>query len=251
MMLLITAAYSQAAHPIYYTTIPILLMIIDWNTIDTVLLDMDGTLLDLHYDNYFWSIYLPKRYAEIKSIPLQQAKTQLHQHINSLEGTLHWYCLDYWSEALDINMGDLKAEPAIKHKITERPHTLAFLQFLHQHNKHVVLVTNAHPTGLKMKLAATSFGEYLHHIISSHQFNTPKEDQQFWQCLSEHLSTITDDQPPFDPTKTLFIDDNEHILQAAKTYGIAYTLGIHQPDSTISRQLAIPNAIHHFTEIMQ
>ena len=26
---------------------------IDWTSIDTVLLDMDGTLLDLHYDNAF------------------------------------------------------------------------------------------------------------------------------------------------------------------------------------------------------
>jgi HAD superfamily hydrolase (TIGR01509 family) len=226
-------------------------MIIDWNIIDTVLLDMDGTLLDLHYDNYFWSTYLPKRYSEIKKIPLQQAKAQLHQHIHSLEGTLNWYCLDYWSEALEINIGELKAEPAIKHKIAERPHTLAFLQFLQQQKKHVVLVTNAHPIGLNMKLAATSFGEHLHHIISSHQFNAPKEDQHFWRCLAKHLSTVTDDRPSFDPAKTLFIDDNESILKAADTYGIAYTIGIHQPDSTITRQLAIPNAIQHFTEIMQ
>jgi putative hydrolase of the HAD superfamily len=226
-------------------------MIINWNVIDTVLLDMDGTLLDLHYDNYFWLTYLPKRYAEIKNIPLQQAKTALHQHISSLEGTLNWYCLDYWSEALGVNMGELKAEPAIIHKIIERPHTLAFLQFLHQQNKHVILVTNAHPTGLNMKLAATSFGEYLHHIVSSHQFNAPKEEQRFWQSLTEHLSTVTAKPPSFDPAKTLFIDDNERILRAAETYGIAYTIGIHQPDSTITRQLAIPNAIQHFTEIMQ
>ena len=225
-------------------------MIIDWNIIDTVLLDMDGTLLDLHYDNYFWSTYLPKRYSEIKKIPLQQAKVQLHQHIHSLEGTLNWYCLDYWSETLEINIGELKAEPAIKHKIAERPHTLAFLQFLQQQQKHVILVTNAHPIGLNMKLAATSFGGYLHHIITSHQFNAPKEEQLFWQCLSKHLSATTSDQPHFDPAKTLFIDDNESILKAADTYGIAYTIGIHQPDSTIPRQLAIPNAIQHFTEIM-
>ena len=27
---------------------------IDWQSIDDVLLDMDGTLLDLHYDATFW-----------------------------------------------------------------------------------------------------------------------------------------------------------------------------------------------------
>ena len=232
------------------TTLAYPIMIIDWNTIDTVLLDMDGTLLDLHYDNYFWSTYLPKRYADIKNIPLDLAEANLRQHIRSLEGTLNWYCLDYWSEALEINIGELKAEPAITHKIIERTHTLAFLQFLHAQNKHVVLVTNAHPTGLNMKIAATTFGEYLHHIVSSHQFQTPKEEQRFWQYLSDHLLALVHEKPTFDPARTLFIDDNERILQAADTYGIAHTIGIHQPDSTILRQLAIPNAIHHFTEIM-
>ncbi|MEC8348362.1 MAG: haloacid dehalogenase, partial [Pseudomonadota bacterium] len=29
-------------------------MALDWQNIDTVLLDVDGTLLDLHYDNFVW-----------------------------------------------------------------------------------------------------------------------------------------------------------------------------------------------------
>ena len=37
---------------------------IDWNAINTVLLDMDGTILDLHFDNYFWKEYVPQKYAE-------------------------------------------------------------------------------------------------------------------------------------------------------------------------------------------
>ncbi|HNG60363.1 MAG TPA: haloacid dehalogenase, partial [Cellvibrionaceae bacterium] len=36
---------------------------IPWQAIDTLLLDMDGTLLDLHYDNYFWLEYLPRAFA--------------------------------------------------------------------------------------------------------------------------------------------------------------------------------------------
>lgn len=223
-------------------------MMINWHDIDTVLLDMDGTLLDLHYDNYFWSTYLPLRYAEIKCVPLAKAKTELHQHIRSLEGTLQWYCLDYWSNALDIDIGQLKAESAITHKIAERPHTEDFLQFLHAQKKQVILVTNAHPTGLHMKLASTCIEQYLHHTITSHQFNSPKEEQQFWSCLSAHLDTLSTNK--FNPKRTLFIDDNQAILQAAEQYGIGHTLGIHQPDSRIPRQLSIPNAIEHFIEIM-
>ena len=35
-----------------------------WPEIHTVLLDMDGTLLDLRFDNHFWRELVPERYAE-------------------------------------------------------------------------------------------------------------------------------------------------------------------------------------------
>lgn len=212
----------------------------DWDTIDTVLLDMDGTLLDLHYDNYFWADHLPVRYAELKQIPLEDAQQQLGQHIRSLEGTLNWYCLDYWATSLDVDIGKLKIE--IKHKIKERPYTREFLAFLQSSQKTVALVTNAHPIGLNIKLEETCIGDYLDHTITSHQFQQPKEEQAFWQQLQAHL--------PFDPERTLFIDDNATVLAAAKNYGIAHTLGIHQPDSQILRRLDHSPAIEHFDEIM-
>jgi putative hydrolase of the HAD superfamily len=217
-------------------------MIINWVDIDTVLLDMDGTLLDLHYDNYFWKTHLPLRYSQIKGIPLATAEQLLYAHIRSLEGTLNWYCIDYWSEALAVDVGALKSEPEVKHKIKERPHTERFLQFLQAQQKTVALVTNAHPIGLDIKLAETGIGEYLDHTISSHQFKQPKEDQAFWLHLQDHFS--------FDPKRTLFIDDNTAILQSAQEYGIAYNLGIHQPDSQTHRRLDNFPAIDDFDEIM-
>jgi 5'-nucleotidase len=33
---------------------------LDWNNIDTVLLDMDGTLLDLAFDSQFWLQDVPQ-----------------------------------------------------------------------------------------------------------------------------------------------------------------------------------------------
>ena len=214
--------------------------IIDWNTIDTVLLDMDGTLLDLHYDNYFWATHLPQRYAEIKGIPLSESQSFLQRQIQSLKGTLNWYCIDYWSDTLTIDVGKLKTE--IKHKIKKRPTTQAFLDFLQEYRKTVALVTNAHPIGLTLKLTETNIDQYCHHIISSHQFQAPKEEQTFWHSLQEYL--------PFNPKRTLFIDDNTQVLNAAKSYGIQYTVGIHQPDSQISRRLKHTPAIHDFDEIM-
>ena len=45
---------------------------INWHDIDTVLLDLDGTLLDLHFDNYFWCQHLPLCYARRHGIALPE-----------------------------------------------------------------------------------------------------------------------------------------------------------------------------------
>ncbi len=214
--------------------------LIDWNAIDTVLLDMDGTLLDLHFDNYFWLIHLPKRYAESQGISEQQATEEVMSKVKSHEGTLNWYCLDFWSAALKLNVGELKRE--VQHKIQIRPFVEGFLKSLKTLDKKVILITNAHQDSLNLKMDVTKIDQWLDVIISSHQFRYPKENQIFWENLSRIES--------FDPNRTLFIDDTVRILQAAKNYGIRHLLCIHQPDSQQNRSINEFPAIHHFDEIM-
>ena len=50
---------------------------LDWSRIDTVLLDMDGTLLDLNFDNYFWQKHLPLRYAEARGLTPTAGREEL------------------------------------------------------------------------------------------------------------------------------------------------------------------------------
>lgn len=213
---------------------------INWDSIDTVMLDMDGTLLDLHFDNHFWLDHLPQRYAQIHNVDLAAARQKLSGDIRQYEGTLQWYCLEFWSKALEVDIRRLKEE--IQHKIQIRPYVGEFLTRLRKLGKKVLLVTNAHPQSLSLKLEVTQIDQWLDVIISSHQFNEPKESQKFWQQLQavEH----------FDPARTLFIDDTARILDSAKTFGIQYVLGIHQPDSQIQRRMEQHPAIYHFDEIM-
>lgn len=216
-------------------------MKIDWNTIDTILLDMDGTLLDLHFDNFFWLTHLPKRYAEHHNLCPDKATTELHERFYKKRGTLDWYCLEYWSKELSINIRQLKEE--VGHLIQERPFVQEFLKQLGNHGKQRVLITNAHPESLSLKLDATGIENLLDHLYSSHQFGQPKESQLFWSALAS--------EQHFDPARTLFIDDSLDVLRSAQTFGIAQILGISQPDSKQTpKTLNEFPTIVHFDEIL-
>lgn len=187
---------------------------------DTVLLDMDGTLLDLHFDNYFWLTHLPKRYAEFHNLEPSHAESELSRLIESHEGTLQWYCLDYWSELVRMDIPALKRE--IQHKIQIRPHAEAFLHFLREKQKKVILATNCHRKGLDIKMEVTRIDRWLDLIISSHDYRHPKEVKEFWQCLVQAEN--------IDPTRTLFVDDNVSVLNTAQAFGIRHLVCINQPD---------------------
>ncbi|WP_422136294.1 MULTISPECIES: GMP/IMP nucleotidase [unclassified Endozoicomonas] len=194
---------------------------INWNTIDTVLLDMDGTLLDLHFDNYFWMEYVPHKYAEKHSITLQQSKEELHPRVAQTYGKLEWYCLDYWARELDLDIIALKQE--LVHLISFRPGADRFLQNIRDRGKKVIMITNAHRDSLSLKLERLSMAHYFDKLISSHDYGYPKETQAFWHNLEADIGT--------DKERALFIDDSLPVLDSAKTYGIAHLLAIRYPDS--------------------
>ena len=201
-------------------------MTLDWRNIDTVLLDMDGTLLDLHFDTFFWLQHLPKRYAEQHNLSVEKVSEQLARRMTDFQGTLNWYCTDFWSEEFDLDILALKQE--IEHLIGYRPHARLFLEALGNHNKQRVLVTNAHRDSVDLKFSITGIDAHLDSVISSHDYGQPKEDQRFWQQLQENIH--------FDPQRTLFIDDSEAVLHSAEKFGIGHLLSIEQPDSQTPRR---------------
>ena len=195
---------------------------IDWNRVDTVLLDMDGTLLDLRFDNYFWQEHLPARVAELRRIPLEAAKAELFPHMRRIEGTIDWYCLDYWSRALKLNIPELKRE--VCHLIGFRPQAKQFLEALKRAGKRRVLVTNAHRGALALKCERTELDRHLDAVISSHDFRRPKEDPGFWDELQRVEA--------FDPARTALLDDSLPVLRSARGYGLSQLLGVVRPDSS-------------------
>lgn len=214
---------------------------INWKDIDTVLLDMDGTLLDLHFDNHFWLEHLPRRYAAIHQQDERHCKQELQERFSRERGSLNWYCTEYWSRELQLDIPQLKRE--IAHLISIRPHVEFFLQRLQQGPQQLILVTNAHHQSLAIKIEHTGINRFFDHIVVSHDYRAPKEDPAFWHQLhSSH---------PFNPQRTLLIDDTSSVLDSARRYGIKHLLTLLQPDSRqAKRQQTDFPGILHFDEIM-
>lgn len=214
---------------------------IDWKKIDTVLLDMDGTLLDLNFDNHFWQEFVPMKFAEKSSISVEMAKRQLEPRFKSMEGKLEWYCLDYWSEVLALDILGLKAE--ISGLITVLPHVTEFLDKVKSSSKQLYLVTNAHRGSLGLKMEKTCLQSFFDAIICSHDFGFAKEQDGFWSMLETHR--------PFDKQRTLLVDDSLAVLRSARQYGIEHLISVSKPDSTRQkRQIEEFPAIEDFRELM-
>ncbi len=212
-----------------------------WESIDCVLLDMDGTLLDLHFDNYFWLEYLPRYLAKLQQRQLIDCRQQLETLAESVAGTLDWYCLDYWSEQLALDIPKIKLE--LSDKIAFRPNTIAFLESLNQRGKRVILATNAHPKTLELKLMKADFARYFEYLSSSHDIGYPKESQCYWKKLMQQFK--------LDPEQCLFIDDSVTVLQSAQDFGIGHILAVAQPDMSKNPRDCSPfTGIQNFSQLI-
>ncbi len=155
--------------------------IIDWTRIDTILLDMDGTLLDLGFDNFFWREYVPLQYGLARGLEIEEARRRLERLYRQREGSLQWYCLDFWTRELDLDLLRLKRE--VSGRVRYIPRVPEFLESVRALDKRLVLVTNAHRDSLLVKIEQTALHRHFDAVYSSHDFGVPKEDPGFWSQL--------------------------------------------------------------------
>jgi putative hydrolase of the HAD superfamily len=177
-----------------------------------VLLDMDGTLLDKYFDDYFWEHLVPERYADKHGITFGRAKEELTAKYKSHEETLNWTDIDFWSRELGLDILALKEQ--IRHLIEVHPHVEDFLKLMHAQRKKVYVATNAHDKVLALKLKKTEIGRYLTGAITSAEMGFPKERQEFW-CRAER-------KLGFRRAGVLFVDDTLAVLRSAARFGIPH-----------------------------
>ncbi len=189
---------------------------------ETLMLDMDGTILDLAFDTYVWKELVVGRYASHNGLEYQVARERLYAKYLSIQGDLEWYCLDHWSERLGFDVLALHHE--VHDRIEYLPGAQAFLETVRATDVKVLLVTNSHPDTLKLKEETLGFSEYFDGIHSSHTYGHAKEDQEFWRLLQEAEG--------FDPETTVFVDDTVPVLRSATEYGIRMPVVVTLPDTT-------------------
>ena len=189
---------------------------------DTLMLDMDGTVLDLAFDNYVWLELMPQKYAEHSGISHDQAKQFLYNLARSVQGKLDWYCIDHWCEKTGLDI--LSIHRDVNERIAYLPGAQRFLEAVSKRNIRLLLVTNSHRGTLALKTEVTGVADYFDEIYTSHDVGHAKEDQPFWQSVQDAES--------FDPGRTLFIDDNVTVLRSAHQFGVEMLLTVTRPDTS-------------------
>ncbi len=192
-----------------------------WDNIDTVMLDMDGTLLDKHFDDYFWEVYLPEHYSLLHNISVEEASQELRACYQQVENSLQWADLEYWSHTLELDLPELKLR--INHLIGVHPYVIEFLEFCLRKRKKLYLVTNAHSKTLSIKLEKTAIGAWFDRVICAEEVGFAKEEAAFWPRLQEMLGFV--------PEKTLLADDTEKVLGMAEAFGLGYLVHIARSSS--------------------
>ena len=189
---------------------------------ETLMLDMDGTILDLAFDNYVWRQLVVTRYAEHNDLEYKVARDRLYAQYISIQGDLEWYCHDHWSERLGFDVLALHEE--VHERIVYLPGAEEFLEVVNAAEIRVLLVTNSHPDTLALKDGSLGFSTYFDAIHSSHDYGHAKESQDFWRALQEVEG--------FDPQTTVFVDDTVPVLRSAAEYGIRMPIVVTYPDTS-------------------
>ncbi len=206
------------------------------------MLDMDGTLLDRYFDDYFWTTHVPEVYAREKGVDLEEASSYLTAKFRKRRGTLAWSDINFWTENLGLDIALMKED--LNHLIQVHPYVPDFLKFCRKMGKDVQLVTNAHSRTLKIKMAKAEIDCHFDRIICAEEIGLAKEEDGFWERLAELTG--------FRRESSLLADDNQDVLASAQRYGIKYLIFVAKASTAVPAKYSEKYpSIDYFNELMR
>lgn len=206
----------------------------------TLFIDMDGTLTDLAFDRLFFTETLPQRYANAAGASLAEARRHVYAELAAIQGTLAWYSLPNLSNLFGLDLVALTEASA--RAVVLQPGAIEFLDQAGKHYRRV-LVTNADPEVLAIKLRHTGLAAWFDGVISAHHLGAAKEEAVFY----ERLAAIEPDCSQ----AGLLIDDNLHVVAAARRAGLQ-AVAIARPDlSQPTRDIAEGFAVENIAALQK
>jgi len=80
----------------------------------------------------------------------------------------------------------------------------------------VTIVTNAHEAGVSVKAAKTGLNRHVDRILDAFEVGYLKMRPEYWPACQRLLG--------FDPDRSLYVDDDEGCLSAARQFGIGHII---------------------------
>ena len=149
---------------------------------------MDGTILDLNYDNHVWNQALPSAYAEKHSINEEAARSKLIGHMQEIHGTIDFYSFPYWAQYTGLDITALHR--GFTELIQFRPGAMAFLKWAKTKKKETIIATNAHPESIQIKNEVSALSSHVNHITSSINMDTQKKLLNFGRTCKLNTNSI-------------------------------------------------------------
>jgi len=112
--------------------------------VKVVSFDLDGTIVERKYTDYFWLEVIPKAYAEEKGIELNKAKRIVYLKYDEIgENDLRWYLPDFWLKYLNIRKNLNKLLYEAFRESRPYPYVKPLLSVLRKKKFKLILCTNA------------------------------------------------------------------------------------------------------------
>jgi len=114
------------------------------NTLEIISFDLDGTLVDLEYNDLIWFKEIPELVAKKKKISFEKSLKLIHEEYTKLgEHDLNWYDINYWISYFGIEISPNKIFEKYEPQVKIYPEVIPLLEELKKN--FILIVITAMP----------------------------------------------------------------------------------------------------------